>query len=77
MNNKKVKFWKTNGKFYVNDGNSISEFDELFDALQFIFLLKEIRPHYTYAPKPLYPVNTLDPRPQMRGKRYAQNVLHR
>lgn len=74
MKGKQVKFWKENGKFHVNDGNAVSIFTQLSDALRLIFLLKEIRPHHTYTPKPLYPVYTLDPRPQMRGKRYAQNV---
>ena len=74
MKEKKVKFWKEGGKWYVNDGNKISEYDKPLDAWRYILLLKEIRPHYTYTPKPLYPVYSLDPRPQMRGKRYAQNV---
>ena len=73
MKDKKVKFWKKHGKFYVFDGNKTSEFTQLSDALRLIFLLKEIRPHHTYT-RTLYPVYTLDPRPQMRGKRYAQNV---
>ena len=74
MQNKKVKFWKTKGLWYVLDGNATHIFAQMSDALRLIFLLKEIRPHHTYTPKPLYPVNSLDPRPQMRGKRYAQNV---
>lgn len=74
MNDKKIKFWKKHGKFYVFDGNKVSEYTMLLDALLYIFLLKEIRPHYTYTPKPLYPVYSLDPRMQLRGKRYAQNV---
>lgn len=73
MKSKTVKFWKEGGKFYINDGNSVSEFPQMSDALRLIFLLKEIRPHHTYT-RTLYPVYTLDPRPQMRGKRYAQNV---
>lgn len=73
MQNKKVKFWKTAGKFYVADGNKINEFTQLLDALRLIFLLKELRPHHTYT-QTLYPVYSLDPRPQPRGKRYAQNV---
>lgn len=74
MKNKNVKFWQTDGKYYVADGNKINEFTQLLDALRLIFLLKELRPHYTYIPKTLYPVYSLDPRPQLRGKRYAQNV---
>lgn len=74
MKDKVVKFWKKNGKFYVFDGNKTSEYTQLLDALRLIFLLKEIRPHHTYTPKPLYPVYSLDPRTQLRGKRYAQNV---
>lgn len=74
MKNKKVKLWRAYDKFYVFDGNKISEFDTLLDAWRYIFLLKELRPHYTYIPKTLYPVYSLDPRPQLRGKRYAQNV---
>ena len=73
MKSKTVKFWQEDGKFHVNDGNAVSSFTELSDALRLIFLLKEIRPHHTYT-QTLYPVYTLDPRPQMRGKRYAQNV---
>ncbi len=73
MKDKKVKFWKTNGLWYVFDGNATHVFAQMSDALRLIFLLKEIRPHHTYT-KTLYPVNSLDPRPQMRGKRYAQNV---
>lgn len=71
MKEKIVKFWKANGKFYVFDGNKVCEFTQLKDALEYVFLLKEIRPHRTYTPKPLYPVNTLDPRPSMRVKRYV------
>jgi hypothetical protein len=74
MKEKTVKFWKANGKFYVFDGNKVSEYTQLLDALRLIFLLKEIRTHHTYTPKPLYPVYSLDPRMQLRGKRYAQNV---
>lgn len=74
MKEKTVKFWKASGKFYVFDGNKVSEYTKLLDALRLIFLLKEIRPHHTYTPKPLYPVYSLDPRMQLRGKRYAQNV---
>ena len=73
MKNKTVKFWKANGLWYVVDGNATHIFAQLSDALRLIFLLKEIRPHHTYT-QTLYPVYTLDPRPQMRGKRYAQNV---
>ena len=74
MKNKKVKFWQTDGKYYVADGNKINEFTQLLDALLLIFLLKELRPHYTYTPKTLYPVYSLDPRPQMRGKRCVTNI---
>lgn len=73
MKNKKVKFWTAHGKWYVFDGNKVNEFTQLSDALRLIFLLKEIRPHHTYT-QTLYPVYSLDPRPQLRGKRYAANI---
>lgn len=69
-----MKLRKEGGKWYVNDGNKVIEFDNSLDAWRYILLLKEIRPHHTYTPKPLYPVYTLDPRPQLRGKHYAANV---
>jgi hypothetical protein len=69
---KTVKFWKKHGKFYVFDGNETSKYTKLSDALLHIFLLKEIRAHHTYTKVSLYPVNTLDPRPQ--PKKVTWNV---
>lgn len=71
MKPKKIKLWKTGGKWYVFDGNKVNEFDNSLDAWQYIFLLKELRPYRTYAPKSLYPVRSLSPMPTRGCKRIA------
>lgn len=62
-----LKMYTVDGKWIVKDGDRLVEFDKAYDAWQLVLLLKEIRPRVPYL-RPLYPVKTLDPRPERRIK---------
>lgn len=63
-----VKMYTIDGKWIVLDGDRIVTFDKAYDAWAFVLLLKEIRPRAPYVARSLYPVRSLDPRPERRIK---------
>ncbi len=62
-----LKMYTYDGNWVVVDGDSHVVFDKAYDAWAFVLLLKEIRPRVPYI-RPLYPVKSLDPRPERRLK---------
>ena len=61
------------GKWVIEDRGVVKVFDTPRDAWLYILFLKEIRPHAPWAPKPLYPVNSLIPTVQ---KKRISATLH-
>lgn len=62
-------------KMYTNDGIWIIEdkgvnkfFDSAYDAWQYVFLMREIRPKVEMGERSLYPVKSLNPFPERRVK---------
>lgn len=69
MKESKLKFRRENGLWIVEDCGVNKIFDTSRDAWDFIFLMREIRPKAPQVRKSLYPVRSLDPRPERRVKR--------
>lgn len=64
-----LKMYTVNGKWTVVDGRRILFFDTSYDAWAYVLLLKEIRPRVVpFVQRSLYPVKSLDPRPERRLK---------
>ena len=63
-----VKMYTVNGKWIVLDKGRLIIFDSSYDAWAYVLLLKEIRPRVPFAERSLYPVKTIDPRPERRTK---------
>ena len=62
-------------KMYTNDGIWIIEdkgvnkcFESAYDAWQYVFLMREIRPKVEMGERSLYPVKSLNPFPERRVK---------
>lgn len=69
-----MKMRTTKDGWLIEDRGVLKVFETSHDAWSYVFLMKEIRSDaLTRTPPTLYPVLSLDPRPQMRGKKY---VLH-
>ena len=56
------------GKYYIFDRGRIINFDNSYDAWCYVFLCKEIRPRVEMGERSLYPVRSLNPVPERRGK---------
>ena len=56
-----MKLQKRNGKWIVEDHGRNIIFDTSYDAWQYIFLMKEIRPKAPEVPRSIYPVRHLNP----------------
>ncbi len=67
-----MKLRRENGLWIVEDRGVNKVFDTSADAWAFIFLMREIRPKAPQVAKSLYPVRSLDPRPE----RMKKNVVY-
>ena len=70
-----MKMYKRFGKWFVDEGYKLSIFDTSYDAWQYVFLLKEIRPRSPFVSKSLYPVRSLMPFPTRGCKRVVYTRL--
>lgn len=69
MNESKLKFRRENGLWIIEDRGVNKVFDTMHEAWDYIFLMREIRPKVPQVAKSLYPVRSLDPRPERKVKR--------
>lgn len=67
-----MKMRKQFGKRIVEDRGVNKVFDTSADAWAYVFLMREIRPKAPRVEKSLYPVKSLDPRPE----RMRKNVVY-
>lgn len=67
-----MKMRKQFGKWIVEDRGVNKVFDTSADAWGYVFLMREIRPKAPQVEKSLYPVRSLDPRPE----RMKKNVIY-
>jgi hypothetical protein len=58
---KTPKISTANGKWIVDEGYKISEFDTAKEMWYYILLLRELRPKAPWVPQSLYPVKHLTP----------------
>lgn len=63
-----LKMYTYDGNWVVKDRGRLVIFDEAFDAWQYVFLLREIRPKVEMGERSLYPVRSLNPVPERRVK---------
>jgi hypothetical protein len=63
-----LKMYTYKGNWVVVDGDRHVVFDKSYDAWACVLLLKEIRPRVPFVERSLYPVRSLDPRPERRTK---------
>jgi hypothetical protein len=49
------------GKWYIEDDGSVKIYDNSYDAWQYVFLMRIIKPNPPIPPRSTYPVLTLDP----------------
>lgn len=68
-----MQMYTRNKKWIVVDGERELEFNTARDAWGYVFLMREIRPN-PKAPKPLYPVTTLNPFPSRKKKKVIYKV---
>ena len=64
-----LKMQTKDNKWVVEDKGRYNFFDTSFDAWGYIFLMRVIRPKAPFVPRSLYPVKSLDPRPEMKKKK--------
>jgi hypothetical protein len=63
-----ITMYTFKGNWVVKDGERLVPFKKSYDAWQFVFLLKEIRPRVPMGERSLYPVKSLNPIPERRVK---------
>jgi hypothetical protein len=63
-----IKMYTYKGNWVVKDGERLVPFKKSYDAWQFVYLLKEIRPKVPMGERSLYPVRSLNPIPERRVK---------
>lgn len=63
-----LKMYTIDGYWVVKDKDRLVIFDSAYDAWQYVFLLKEIRPKVEMGERSLYPVRSLNPMPERRVK---------
>jgi hypothetical protein len=63
-----LKMYTGCGKWIVVDKRRLIIFDTSYDAWAYVMMLKEIRPRVPMGERSLYPVKSLDPRPERRLK---------
>lgn len=63
-----LKMYTNDGYWVVKDKDRLVIFDSAYDAWQYVFLLKEIRPKVEMGERSLYPVRSLNPMPERRVK---------
>lgn len=71
-----MKMRKQFGKWIVEDRGVNKVFDTSADAWAYVFLMREIRPKAPQVVRSLYPVKTLDPRPERSVKRVVWQRVH-
>lgn len=63
-----LKMQTIGGKYVIFDRGRIVKFNESYDAWQYIFICREIRPRVEMGERSLYPVRSLNPMPERRRK---------
>ena len=63
-----LKMYTKDGIWIIEDKGVNKGFDSSYDAWQYVFLLKEIRPKVEMGARSLYPVRSLNPMPERRVK---------
>lgn len=71
-----MKFRRECGKWIIEDRGVNKIFDTSADAWEYIFLMREIRPKVPQVVRSLYPVLSLDPRPERRVKRVVWERIY-
>ncbi len=64
-----LKMSTIDNKWVIEDDGVNKIFDTSFEAWCYVFLMKEIRPKAPSFLRSLYPVKSLDPRPEMKRKK--------
>lgn len=64
-----LKMHTKESKWVIIDGKRTIVFDCSRDAWQYLFLVRDIRPRVDMGSRPLYPVRSLNPVPEMRKKK--------
>ena len=62
---KTPKIYTVNGKWIVDEGYKINEYNTAIEMWYYIFLLRELRPKAPWVPQSLYPVKHLTPFPKV------------
>ena len=62
-----IKMYTYDGNWVVKDKDRLVAFDSAYDAWQYVFILREIRPRVPVV-RSLYPVKSLNPFPERRVK---------
>ena len=63
-----IKMYTYDGNWVVKDKDRLVVFENAYDAWQYAFLLREIRPKAPTGARSLYPVRSLNPIPERRVK---------
>ena len=63
-----IKMQTIGGKYVIFDRGRIVKFNDSYDAWQYIFICREIRPRVEMGVRSLYPVRSLNPIPERRSK---------
>ena len=65
---KKMKMRTEDGKWIIDDNGRIVIFDNAYDAWQYVFLMRELRPVVPCVAHSMYPVRSLNPLPISKNK---------
>lgn len=72
---KLMKMRTEDGKWYIEDDGSVKIYDNSYDAWQYIFFMRIIRPNPPIPPRSVYPVLTLDPTRSFTPKKKFYRLL--
>ena len=74
---KLMKMRTEDNKYYIEDEGRLIIYDNSYDAWQYVFLMRTIRPNPPIPPRSIYPVLTLDPTRNLTfKKKVVWRVVH-